>query len=144
MLDDMVWDETIVVDSVNQSSDSESDSEGDGESEHVESAAVNNNEGSSELEPETAVLNQLIDDVKKMKREEQCYGVSLHVSSSTSSSISADSTTSCTSRSKDATVVLTGQMMHAWLTPSEQEQEQEEGACTLISQEKESDKEEKS
>jgi hypothetical protein len=114
MLEDMVWDDKIIVGYGDDSSDSDCDSE--------EDTATSTPDDVSEtltIAQETLILHQLVSDLQKMK-DDAYVGPETQDSARDNdndiedSSISPDAVT--VSHSKDAMVQITGKMLQEWIT----------------------------
>jgi hypothetical protein len=155
MLEEMVWDDKIVMagDESNSENDSDSDSScisgsdpnGTGlngvsncSPEVVGTSGSGSGSNRSDLDPETIVINQLIFDLKKMKDEatqsvrkntgddfDTVYDMA-QVASATV--ISSDAVS--TSESKDAKVQITGRMIHDWITTVPGDEDKEKSSVT--------------
>jgi hypothetical protein len=119
MLEDMVWDDKIVVGYGGDSSGSDSDG-----SDFEEDIALLNTDASEAHTPiseETLVISQLVMDLQKMKEEEAQIGPETHEDSEGEpqshvlSYLSPDAVS--VSQSKDAKVQITGKMIHEWIHP---------------------------
>ena len=144
MLEDMVWDDKIIVGYGEDSSDSESDSEGEGGVDEELEDKINNSYtiNTSVSTEEALVLKQLVSDLQKMKQEAEAEAETLTPLHTTpvgpetvddeeeDNDVSRAETRTSTqqvrkltispeavsvSHSKDATVQITGQMMQEWI-----------------------------
>jgi hypothetical protein len=155
MLEEMVWDDKIVM------ADDESISENDGDSdsscisgsdpngtglngvsncspEVVGTSGSGSGSNRSDLDPETIVINQLIFDLKKMKDEAtqsvrenagDDFGTVKDMAQVASATVISSDAVSI-SESKDAKVQITGRMIHDWITTVPGDEVKEKSSVT--------------